>query len=425
MNENSDDVLRYCLLNRPLTPNLVRYVLYTEIPDLRSLLKMASYYGKGLSIEETIYLSSMALCARASRFSPEMLKVLRVALFTHELGAPFGSEAEVDYNSWSIALAVGEKVGFSEGQKQALRALIATSPVTLIRKKASKESLLQTLVQESDTANKIGTSLGQWLDTKRCFVKILANQLRSTPRVEDALRTIESVQKKCASLLPFALPSGTRFMRGPYETREPYSSYIWEMRDRLHRDGLSLKRRREKFEHMIVDSGKTALKGKFWNWLDKETKGQLAPCLYLRSEDREEFLARFERGLLVHPSLPSMSDDVETMFVVDEWGHLYIGIKRDGTSKQDPGFNHASFLNGGNVASAGKLTFRSGKPILITDHSGHYRCGPKEIQVVLKVLESMGVAIEDIEVHVGSGHGGEKQQWSSGKAFTSRSTASS
>jgi hypothetical protein len=425
INDNSDDVLRYCLLDKPLTPNLVRYMLYTEIPDLRSLLKMTSCYGKGRSIEETICLSSQTLHKRAGTFSPEMLKVLRIALFTHELGAPFGSEAEVEYNSWPIALAVGERMGFSEGQKQALRTLIATSPVALVRKKTFKESLLQTLVLESEVANGVGTSLGEWLDMKRCFVKILTNQFRSTPRVEGLLRTIDGVQRKCSSLLPFGLPGGTRFMRGPYETRGPYSSYIWEMRDHLHRDGLSLKRRREKFERMIVDNGKSVLKGRFWNWLDKETKGQIAPCLYLRPQDREAYLARFENGLLVHPALSSKSGDVETMFVVDEWGRLYIGIKKDGTGKQDLGFNHASFMHGGSVASAGKLTFRSGKAILITDHSGHYRCGAKEIQVALKVLESMGVAIDDIEVHVGSGRSCDKQQWSSGKAFTSRSTASS
>jgi hypothetical protein len=267
--------------------------------------------------------------------------------------------------------------------------------------------------------------IGQWLDVKRCFIKILLERFRSTPRTDNALRTIDRLQVEYRSLLPFALPIGTQLFHGPYEVRELYSSYIWEVRDRLHRDGLSLKRRREKFEHLIVDSGKSALKGRFWSWLDKETKGQLVPCRYVQPKDREEYLARFENGVLVHPSLPSVGGDVEAMFVVDEWGNMYIGIKSEGKSKQDPGFNHASLLCGGNVASAGKITFRSGKPIHMTDHSGHYRCGAKEMEIALRVLQTMGVAIESIEVHAGSGRGKDKQQCPLGGVFTSQSIAAS
>jgi hypothetical protein len=95
INDNSDDVLRYCLLDRPLTPNLFRYVLCHEFSALHSLLKMPSCYGKDRSIEEMVYLSSMALYKRSAMIPPSLLKVLHVALFAHELGGPFGPEAEV------------------------------------------------------------------------------------------------------------------------------------------------------------------------------------------------------------------------------------------------------------------------------------------------------------------------------------------
>ena len=48
------------------------------------------------------------------------------------------------------------------------------------------------------------------------------------------------------------------------------------------------------------------------------------------------------------------------------------------------------------MASAGKLTFKGGKVIGITDHSGHYRCGADELAVALSVLEKMGVSLDQV-----------------------------
>jgi len=117
----------------------------------------------------------------------------------------------------------------------------------------------------------------------------------------------------------------------------------------------------------------------------------------MNDKEREQYRARFDDGVLVFPKLPSI-EDVEMMFVLDEWGRLYIGMKNDGERPDEKGFNHASFLGGRPVASAGKLIFREGRVIGITDHSGHYRCGRNELALALEALQKMGVTINQVHV---------------------------
>ena len=401
ISDNSYDILRYCLFHRELTPSLLAYTIYPEFPMLKKLLRTKSRYHKDLTIEEMICRTSHALEQLAKKIPEFEFRVLRLALSTHELGSPFGPDSEIGYNSWPIALAIAEKVGITESERRALQALIEgpSAPVSKQGEKKKKEDpLFRAFLYESRTADEIGISFREWLQLKALFYKILSLQGKLPNQCQVELQLIKALQGKYSAILPFGITRGTLCCHGPLKTRHLYSSYVWEERDPLHRDGLSLKRRREKFEHMIVDGGKIALKGRFWEWLNKELQdGALLSNYYLNDKEREQYRARFEDGVLVFPKLPSQGE-IEMMFVVDEWGRLYIGMKNDGEHPEEKGFNHASFFGGRPVASAGKIIFREGRVIGITDHSGHYRCGRNELAIALAVLEKMGVTIHQIKV---------------------------
>ena len=422
LNDNSDDIFRYCFLNRPLTSTLFSYTLYEEFPALRSLLRTKSRYGKERSLEETICRTSQALRKYVGQLSPSSLKILRVALATHELGGPFGADEDLGYNSWPLSLAVAEKVGLNECEKRALQALIEKPPLKnseKTKKTAQKDTLFLVLERESTEADKIGIPLGEWLCMKASFHRILLDELSSPP--SQALQNIEKVQKKYAVLMPFGALRGTTLAQGPLPTRRLYSSYVWEARDPRHRDGMSLKRCREKFEHMLVEGSKGAWKGRFWNWLVKESKGlSISPNLYLTENNRHEYEARCEEGILIHPLLPSSEDKFEALFVIDGNGRVYLGVKKDGENQNDCGFNHASLMGAEPVACAGKLTVKAGRPIAISDHSGHYRCGAQELAIAVSVLEKMGVDIDEMEVFAGTGSGGKKRYWKSGRKFLAK-----
>jgi hypothetical protein len=401
ISDNSYDILRHCLFRTELTPALFAYTIYPEFPMLKKLLKMKSRYHKDLTIEEMVCRTSHALEQQAKKIPEFDFRVLRFALLTHELGSPFGPDSEIGYNTWPIALAIAEKVGIAEPERRALQALIegtSTSASKQGEKKKKEDSLFLAFLCETRTADEIGISIQAWLQLKARFYGILSLQGKLPNQRQGELRFIKSIKERYSAILPFGVTRGALCCHGPLKTRHLYSSYVWEGRDPLHRDGLSLKRRREKFERMIVDCGKTTLKGHFWEWLNKELQdGSLLPNYYLNDKEREQYRARFDDGVLVFPKLPS-KEDVEMMFVLDEWGRLYIGMKNDGERPDEKGFNHASFLGGRPVASAGKLIFREGRVIGITDHSGHYRCGRNELALALEALQKMGVTINQVHV---------------------------
>jgi hypothetical protein len=402
INNNSYDILRYCLFHKELTQTLFAYMLYPEFPSLKNLLKMKSRYRKDCTIGEMVCRTSHALDRQAEKLPEWHVRVLRIALVTHEFGGPFGDDTEIGYNSWPLSLAVAEKMGLTKQEKKALQALIEDPPVVAVqkaekKKKEKEDPLFLSFVQESRTASEIGISLQEWLQIKACFYEILSIQGKPPGRRQSVAQTIKCLQKRYSSILPFGVPRGTLFCHGPLKTRDMYSSYIWEVRDPLHRDGLFLKRWREKFERMIVEGKKVSGKGHFWDWLNKELQDKPGfPNDYLKDSERDACRAWFEGGALVAPQLPSL-DEVELMFVVDDWGRMYLGLKNDGERPQDRRMNHASLLGGRPVASAGKLLFKNGSVVGITDHSGHYRSGPDEMAVALSVLEKMGVSLGQVK----------------------------
>jgi hypothetical protein len=398
ISDNSYEALKHCLLQKELTPALFAYVLYPEFPSLKKLLTSKCCYCKDCSVEAVICRASAAFKKQEKKFSEFQRSVLKVALATFELGAPFGDVGEVGYNSWPLCLAIAEKIGLSEQEKTAVKALVE-APCEKGVKKKKEDSLFCSFAQDSLLAAQIGISLQDWLEIKLCFYEILFSLGKPFSQFQGAVKQVKSLQATYKTLLPFGIPRGLLMTRGPLRTRSVYSSYIWELRDPQHRDGLSLKRKREKYERMIVEGSKSGWKGHFWEWLKKEVQeDEFFSHVYLNDSQRKAYRAQFEGGVLVSPKLPQTNDDLIMMFIIDDWGTMYVGRKNEGDFPNEIGLNHASLSGGKPVASAGKLIFREGKLIGITDRSGHYRCGQNEMALALNVLDKMGVSTRNLEI---------------------------
>jgi hypothetical protein len=396
LSDTSDDILRYCLLQKPLTSSLFVYTLYPEFPNLQRLLCSKSRYRKDLSLEEVVCFTSKELEKHVKRLSKFSQRVLRVALATHELGSSFGEDRDLGYNSWPIALLVAEKTGLTEKEKMSLQALIDDSSLIKSQKrdtKKKKDLLFLAFLKEMGTASEIGICLQEWLQIKACFHEILVSLgKKASGESQEIVQNINSLKETYKALLPFGIPRGMLFCQGPMETRSVTSSYLWEVRDPKHRDGLSLRRWREKYEHMLIEGTKTSWKGRFWGWLEKEVKNEpICSNCYLHEDERRGYLAKFEHGVLINPIFLLSEEEIEVMFVIDDWGRMYLGLKNNGEEPNAICLTYASFIGGLPVASAGTLTLRGGRPVGISDHSGYYRCGPPGMARALTVLEKMGV----------------------------------
>eukprot|EP00122_Pirum_gemmata_P021635 Pgem_evm1s20143 len=71
---------------------------------------------------------------------------------------------------------------------------------------------------------------------------------------------------------------------------------------------------------------------------------------------------------------------------------LYVAQKTRGS------FHHSSFLSGGAVLAAGRLTASNGKLLTIAPHSGHYRTGQEHFNRLLSHLGKEGLDMEGIKI---------------------------
>ncbi len=262
---NSDDLLRHVLLNEPLLPSTFAGPLYREFPFLETLLQCPGAYRKENSIAEGIILTTTAL-SKNPHLSAQPFRLLKIALFAHELGAPFGSFDQLGYNSWPLALCVAEKVGLSENEIRRLKALIE-SPLPFDEKKRKLSEPLAFL-EEARTADALCLSVGEWLDLKIAYWKAITAHWKKVPeQAQVALDFLAQVRRQYTSLCSFGIPRGVALEKG---CGLNFSS-IWEARDSKHRDGMVLKRRRDKYEQMVVEDPTSSWKGRFWEWLSRET----------------------------------------------------------------------------------------------------------------------------------------------------------
>jgi hypothetical protein len=80
------------------------------------------------------------------------------------------------------------------------------------------------------------------------------------------------------------------------------------------------------------------------------------------------------------------------IYVTDTLNRLYIGMKNSGT------FQHASFLSGARIRSAGSIGVHDGYLTYLSPLSGHYRPTTKSFKTFVKSLEDEGVDLSALKV---------------------------
>ncbi|KAK4508159.1 hypothetical protein PRZ48_001897 [Zasmidium cellare] len=80
------------------------------------------------------------------------------------------------------------------------------------------------------------------------------------------------------------------------------------------------------------------------------------------------------------------------IYVTDTLQNLYIGIKSSGA------FQHASFLSGARISSAGIIGIKDGKLEYLSPLSGHYRPTTKSFKVFVEGLKTQGVDMSSLKV---------------------------
>ncbi|KAK5135092.1 hypothetical protein LTR08_005617 [Meristemomyces frigidus] len=80
------------------------------------------------------------------------------------------------------------------------------------------------------------------------------------------------------------------------------------------------------------------------------------------------------------------------IYVVDTVGRLYVGIKAGGA------FQHASFLSGARILSAGSIRIKDGQLVYLSPLSGHYRPTTKSFRTFVGSLKQQGVDLSSLRV---------------------------
>lgn len=80
------------------------------------------------------------------------------------------------------------------------------------------------------------------------------------------------------------------------------------------------------------------------------------------------------------------------IYVVDTVGRLYVGIKSSGA------FQHASFLSGARILSAGSIGIDDGRLVYLSPLSGHYRPTTRSFRVFINSLREQGVDLSHLRV---------------------------
>ena len=140
-----------------------------------------------------------------------------------------------------------------------------------------------------------------------------------------------------------------------------------------------------------------------WRERDKQTPNFKVPTgvRYLSALERLNFQVNFRGGkaynssnALIHTSnfFSSHSKNGWGIYVLGLDRKLYIG--EHSINK----FHHSSFFSGGPVLAGGEIAIDSGRVVGITNKTGHYRAGPRELRALLEHFVLCLVDISDLAV---------------------------
>jgi hypothetical protein len=136
------------------------------------------------------------------------------------------------------------------------------------------------------------------------------------------------------------------------------------------------------FSHLDIDSDSSSSSGS-----SAETKEDRPP-------DKPKHSGRIHvsPATLLNHLLRSSVKPGTWIYVTDTLNRLYIGIKSSGA------FQHASFLSGARIRSAGSIGVQDGKLNYLSPLSGHYRPTTKSFRTFVDSLEDAGVDLSALKV---------------------------
>lgn len=123
---------------------------------------------------------------------------------------------------------------------------------------------------------------------------------------------------------------------------------------------------------------------------------------YCTPEERDGYLITVEHGVVKDASgNPYHTGAKETAFSGAGWAIYVMDFDKNFYSESHiiNEFHHSSFLAGGPVLGAGELAVDSGRLVALTNKTGHYQAGEKELERTLEVLQSYGVDLASIKVN--------------------------
>ena len=92
----------------------------------------------------------------------------------------------------------------------------------------------------------------------------------------------------------------------------------------------------------------------------------------------------------IFKDIKSISEQTKLIFVMDQKGNIYIGTTQ---------YPHSSFMDGGDVITAGEIKLLPNDKVLLNNYSGHYEPSFESLKAVVYELVSRGVDIRGIQLN--------------------------
>lgn len=134
----------------------------------------------------------------------------------------------------------------------------------------------------------------------------------------------------------------------------------------------------------------------FIEWL--ATKTPVSQVYYFTDEDRRKQTMSFKNNqLLFGESVPQLTQSYLStyegtiIFVLDPFDNFYFSFKQLGR------LQHSSMYEGKPVKAAGTIMLKKMEIIWISNHSGHYKPGIKEMKKCVLAIKKKGATIENID----------------------------
>lgn len=382
---NSDDIVRYAIKKEEITDEALLDLLEKEYPDLQLLFSSYSVLDTSSTMKRRALYRLYEFQKQKDFIDshpnffqkhPNFLGLLKLTLIFQEIGQPVTSLEEPPITTLSILMTALNRFGCSQKEILLAQTLVQnksfhsfTSPNS---SKTTKHALKKTLVL-----------------AKTCYEEDLANLSKRQPL-------------------------------------EIANTYIWEKIDPKHRFGADVQKARDKYEKYFLkksawtqrfwSSGRTI---NFWEWLDNKCKRSKIPIVHFYSpEERRNTKITIFDGKVIFQENQKPDDLKLLMFVEGTDGEIYIAKKIEGEDGA-PAFTHGSFFACEPIYMAGKMSLLpDGTIIEITNHSGHYRPGKKELIQFLEQLQNKGVSLKGVRLHINLGdYQGNKEIVSDAEAW--------